>query len=516
MDSKHRKTIASISRLANCNPFSPERFSIEKQILGRRSEPMDSIAWNRNEKAAAEERPNVIKLKAMARECVDAVCKASTEANHEFPDSLRNEYWDTVMYLLLYEHITPVSAKQFIGKSKKDRDATKRAWEGFRNDFQLMLNVNLGFQLNEKSAGHFFACLAQVHRAFFHIFDFILGESLPIAELRGRVWESIFTCDLRRYHLSMYANMRDFSTLITGPSGTGKELVARAIGHSQYIPFDTKECLFQFDEDAQFLPLNLSALSPTLIESELFGHHQGAFTGAVANRIGWLETCSENGAVFLDEIGELELSLQVKLLRVIQERKYSRIGEVKLRPFRGKIIAATNREITSEIAAGRFREDFYFRLCTDRIRTPSLREQLDHRPEDLLWLVSSVIARQTQTSPQIDLAEETTQWIEQNLGEDYPWLGNIRELEQCVNSFLIRRSYTPVLSSGTRSTSQQMPQWLDGFETDQFTADQLVSRYCTALYSEHRSYERVAKIVGLDRRTVKAKINEALLAELDP
>jgi transcriptional regulator with AAA-type ATPase domain len=514
MHANHKKTLTSIARLANCNPFSPERFEIEKKILGRDCEPMDSIAWNRKENAVATDRPNVIKLKLMARECVVAVCADAASGAAAIPENLRDDYWDTVMYLLLYEYVTPVNASQFAGKTKKDRDATLQAWDGFYRDFQKFFNVGAGFQIDEKTAAHYFACLAQVHRAFFHIFDFILGESLPIAKLRERVWESIFTCDLRRYHVSMFDNMRDFSTLITGPSGTGKELIARAVGLSQYIPFDAKEIRFQCDENAQFLPLNLSALSPTLIESELFGHHQGAFTGAISNRMGWLETCSENGAVFLDEIGELALNLQVKLLRVIQERTYSRIGEVKLRPFKGKIIAATNRNIPVEIAAGRFREDFYFRLCTDRIQTPSLREQLDDRAEDLLWLVSSIIAQQTRT-PHEDLADETTSWIQDHLGADYPWHGNIRELEQCVNSFLIRRSYTPVFSSANATAAQTLPAWLKDIDCQQYTADQLVSRYCTSLYSRHNSYEKVAKIVGLDRRTVKAKINTDLLKTLE-
>lgn len=514
MNTSHKKTIHSIARLANCNPFSPERFLIEKKILGRECEPMDSIAWNRKENAAAEDRPNVLKLKSMARECVDKVCQLTTNGNAVLPESLRDDYWDAVMYLLLYEYVTPVAATQFEGKNKKDRDATLKAWNGFRRDFQKFLNVGLGFPIDDKAAAHYFACLAQVHRAFFHIFDFILGESLPIAKLRERVWESIFTCDLRRYHVGMFGNMRDFSTLITGPSGTGKELIARAVGHSQYVPFDAKEARFKFDESAQFLPLNLSALSPTLIESELFGHHQGAFTGAISNRVGWLETCSENGAVFLDEIGELAINLQVKLLRVIQERKYSRIGEVKLRPFKGKIIAATNRDIPAEIAAGRFREDFYFRLCTDRIQTPSLREQLDDRPEDLMWLISAIITQQTH-SPQNDLTIQAADWILKNLGADYPWHGNIRELEQCVNSFLIRRSYTPVFASVNAGRAEPTPVWLEGINRDQLTADQLVSRYCTDLYSRHQSYEKVAQIVGLDRRTVKAKIIPTLLKLLN-
>ncbi len=113
-----------------------------------------------------------------------------------------------------------------------------------------------------------------------------------------------------------------------------------------------------------------------MIESELFGHCKGAFTGAVADRQGWLEVCGEPGTVFLDEIGELEHSIQVKLLRVLQTQQFSRVGETKSRSFEGKFIAATNRELELEIQGGRFREDLYYRLCADQIQTPTLREQL--------------------------------------------------------------------------------------------------------------------------------------------
>src|SRR5439155_20966969 len=122
--------------------------------------------------------------------------------------------------------------------------------------------------------------------------------------------------------------------------------------------------------------LNPSALSPTLIESERCGHRRSAFTGAVQDRAGWLEVCRPLGTVFLDEIGELDPALQVKLLRVLQTRTFQRIGDTRDRRFNGKIIAATNRDLAAEMAVGRFRKDLYYRLCSDIIVTPSLEEQL--------------------------------------------------------------------------------------------------------------------------------------------
>ena len=130
-------------------------------------------------------------------------------------------------------------------------------------------------------ASHLFACFFQIRRAFDLIFRHIIGASRPAANLRATVWQSIFTHDMRRYRRSLYRRMHDVTTLVTGPSGTGKELVARAIGLSRYIPFDPDREMFVADLDGSFHALNLSALSPTLIESELFGHRKGAFTGAL-------------------------------------------------------------------------------------------------------------------------------------------------------------------------------------------------------------------------------------------
>ena len=236
--------------------------------------------------------------------------------------------------------------------------------------------------------------------------------------------------------------MSTLPTLITGPSGTGKELVARAIGLSQFIAFDADKKRFAESDTSGFLPLNLSAMSANLIESELFGHRKGSFTGAVSDRQGWLELCPPSGAVFLDEIGELEMSLQVKLLRVVQQRTFSRIGETSERTFSGKLIGATNRDLSQEMKAGRFREDLYYRLCADRIHTPGLRDQLDACPDDLHSLTQH-LARKIAGENSESLGQQACDWILKNLGSNYPWRGNIRELEQCISSIMIRGCYIP-------------------------------------------------------------------------
>ena len=132
------------------------------------------------------------------------------------------------------------------------------------------------------------ACFFQVLRAFHHIFHFVLGSSLTAAKLRAAIWQSIFTHNMRRYRQFLFDRLSDVPTLISGPSGTGKELVARAIGLSRFIPFDPEKKCFVANFVKEFGALNLSSLSPTLIESELFGHQRGSFTGATEHRTGLL------------------------------------------------------------------------------------------------------------------------------------------------------------------------------------------------------------------------------------
>ncbi len=255
--------------------------------------------------------------------------------------------------------------------------------------------------------------------------------------------------------------------------------------------------------------MNLAALSPTLIESELFGHKRGSFTGAVEDRAGWLEACPTLGTVFLDEIGEIDVSIQIKLLRVLQSRVFNRLGETAERQFRGKIIAATNRHLADEMQAGRFRQDFYYRLCADMVEVPPLHERMADNPDELRHLVKHLASRAVDAEAD-ELADEVVAWIDANLGRQYPWPGNIRELEQCVRNVLIRRAYVPPQPKPA-ARADRHDELLGELVAGTLTADELLRRYCTLVYAETRSYEATARRLGLDRRTVRAKVDPALL-----
>jgi two-component system response regulator HydG len=213
------------------------------------------------------------------------------------------------------------------------------------------------------------------------------------------------------YRIIAKAAHSSHPVLILGESGTGKELVARSIHFSG--PY----------RDRPFLPVDCGSLVPSLIESELFGHVKGAFTGATANKQGLL-ALAEDGTVFLDEIGELSIDLQAKLLRAIQEREIRPVGSGHRVNIKARIVAATNRELEQAVAQGTFRRDLYFRLNVLTMKVPPLRE----RRQDIPLLVGHFLERLSRDSG-----------VERTVNDDalkvmlaYDWPGNVRELENCL------------------------------------------------------------------------------------
>jgi transcriptional regulator with PAS, ATPase and Fis domain len=315
-----------------------------------------------------------------------------------------------------------------------------------------------------------------------------------------------------RYARAMYRSMGKVSTLILGPSGTGKELVAEAISNARYLRFDTKEGAFADAGEPTFYAVNVAALPPTLIESELFGHGKGAFSGAHKDHRGWLETCGAHGTVFLDEIGDLDVSLQVKLLRVLQTGDFHRVGETKKRRFEGKVIAATNRNLAEAIREGRFREDLYYRLCADLIHTPTLREQLADAPDDLETHVQFITRRMFQEAPEEadPLARTVVEWIRARLERDYAWPGNIRELEQCVRNVMIRGAYVPSRAGAAETSSSERQRFAQQVIEASLTLAELTERYSSLAYVTYGTYEAAAEKLGVNYRTLRRKVRPEL------
>ena len=505
-----RRYAQALSRLVYCNPFVAERLDLQREALGEQvlAQP---VVWHKL--TELDNNPSLERLERHARELATrARQRLADGAVASEPELLL--YEDLILYLLYSSNRSGLDAIISASLAQQPPPPLTQLWRRFLADFRHFLEIGGRTFPSGHEPGRIFAGIFQIRRAFYHTFNFLVGASQPIARLRGAVWESIFTHDFRRYvRRSLYNYLGDFPMLVTGPSGTGKELVARAVGLSRFISFNPKKEQFDADFASSFYALNLSALAPTLIESELFGHQRGTFTGAVSDRAGWLEMCQPLGTVFLDEIGELDGAIQVKLLRVLQDRTFQRLGETRTRRFLGKIIAATNRDLPVEMRAGRFREDLYYRLCGDRITTPSLQEQFADSPDDLhnllLFIANRVVPEDAE-----ELANEVEAWIVRRLGRDYPWPGNFRELEQCVRNFLIRREYHPAHASGHGGLEDPRQALAAAVAAGTLTMDELERSYATLVYAQTNSYLVTAQRLKRNWRTVKSKIDLELLQHL--
>ena len=500
-----RAFLHAVSQLAYANPFLPERVEFERAALGDAFVAGEPV-WSQQVHDPEQPRANVwriVELLEVLAEQLLARLRQGDEVRE--PDLVL--YEDAILHLLYQRYYRHFFAAAFGPAAVQSDPARWRFYNDFLADWRRFFEMDGVRFPTGHDPRHTFACFRQIQCAFEQVFRDIIGSSMPAARLRASIWQSIFTHDIRRYRRTLYARMGEFATLITGPSGTGKELVARAIAQSRYVPFDDQR--LSFAGERGFFPINISALSPTLVESELFGHRRGAFTGAVTDRKGWLETCPELGSVFLDELGDLDPGIQVKLLRVIETRTFFPVGDTTGRRFQGKLITATNRDLAALIAKGRFREDLYYRLCSDQVATPSLGEQLADSPAVLPELVF-YMSRRVAGDEAETLAHEVLDWIAADLPPGYAWPGNYRELEQCVKNVLIRRNYRPS-QPRARDPIQQFV--LDA-RAGRLSAEELLTRYVTIVYSRTGSYEETARRLGLDRRTVKAKVDVELLGRL--
>jgi len=230
----------------------------------------------------------------------------------------------------------------------------------------------------------------------------IIGNSLPLQEVIKFIEKIADT---------------DSTVLVTGESGTGKELVAKTIHYNSSRARNA------------FVPLNCAAIPKDILESELFGHEKGAFTGAVSTRIGRFELAN-NGTLFLDEIGELAPSLQVKLLRVLQEKEFERVGGIKTIKVDVRIIAATNRDLEKAVKEGTFREDLYYRLNVIPLHLPPLRKMREDIPLLIEHFVIEISKRKKKEPPKI--SHETMSYL-----ANYRWPGNVRELENLIERLII-------------------------------------------------------------------------------
>ncbi len=276
------------------------------------------------------------------------------------------------------------------------------------------------------------------------------------------------------------------TVLITGESGTGKELVARAIHYNSSRV------------SAPFVPINCGGIPETLLESELFGYVKGSFTGATETRAGFFQT-AEGGTIFLDEISETSLSMQVKLLRVLQDKEVIMVGERHPQKVDVRIIAATNKDLQSLVNKGSFREDLYYRLNVITIDVPPLRE----REEDILLLVNHFAVKYAKES-----GKTTPRFSENALQvlKSYYWPGNARELENIIQRLVI-------MSEGDVVDVADLPSLmrfsaLSGISPQRTLAAVEAEYILSVLASVDKNKTKAAEILGIDRKTLREKLKK--------
>lgn len=367
-------------------------------------------------------------------------------------------------------------------------------------DELLKALADRGFSREESV--RFFGIFYQLRRAHFFIVHGLVGQSPSMQELRRRLWNNVFTSDIRWYDRFLWNRMEDFSTLLLGETGTGKGAAAAAIGRSGFIPFHEKSGCFVESFAENFISLNLSQFPETLIESELFGHRKGAFTGAIEAHQGVFARCSAHGSIFLDEIGDVTVPVQIKLLQVLQERVFSPVGSRDKLRFRGRVIAATNKSLEKLRQEKLFRDDFYYRLCSDVIVLPTLRQRFEELPSELDALLEYIIARMT-GGKNLELVEAVRTGLKDSPGDRYRWPGNFRELEQAIRRILLNHRY-----EGDIQPVDSDESFFSGLSAGTLDADAVLSLYCSLLYKTHGTFEEVARRTNLDPRTVKRYVEQ--------
>jgi len=461
-----------VAKVVYTNPFSNERQEIQAQISSR---------WNQDHTIVPEIKEHIGRLER----------KGLSKIQHFKEEDRR--LMEQAFLVQVYNRFNYELDKLI--RNQMQQGGTSVAVP-FAEQVVAQLQTR-GFSKEESL--RYFALMYQLRRAFYFIENALVGDSPSMKQLRLALWNNVFTYDLDIYNQNLWNRMEDFSTILLGETGTGKGSAAAAIGRSGYIPFDSKKGQFTHNFMETFITINLSQYSESLIESELFGHRKGAFTGAVENHEGLFERCSAYGALFLDEIGDITIPIQIKLLQVLQERTFTAVGSHSQKRFEGRVIAATNRSIEELRKQGTFRDDFFYRLCSDVIIVPALRQRIEESPSELEQMVSLLVTRITgEESPK--LTDMILEAVRRDLPPGYTWPGNVRELAQAIRRILLTQHYDGDVMVTKPNLEEEFVQRI---YKGTLKANELLNQYCILLYQRFGTYQEVARRTGLDPRTVK-------------
>ena len=419
LSSDDREFFGVVARAAFCNPFSSERDELDCRIARC---PADTPREQWIDRGIERVRGRVRRLES--RGAADLRLYSGEDR-------------ERLLYGFLFDIYYRISDRFDLLIQEQIRFGQEPCPVPFAREAPAMFEQR-GFTTPEFH--RYFAIFYQIRRAFYFINQSLVGRGPSMRELRLHLWNNVFTHDIRWYERYLWDRMEDFSTLLLGETGTGKGTSAAAIGRSCFIPYDEKKKTFTESFTRNFIAINLSQFAESLIESELFGHRKGAFTGAIEHHQGIFARCTPHGSIFLDEIGEISIPVQVKLLQILQDRTFTPVGSHQQLRFSGRVIAATNRPLEELHHKGILRRDLFYRLCSDAIVVPSLRKRLGEDPGELDVMLAHIV-RRIAGGESRDIVGMVRDVIEGELGAGYPWPGNVRELEQAVRRILLTRRF---------------------------------------------------------------------------
>lgn len=465
-----RDFLSKVSGAAFANPYSDTRWQLDAELT---------------------------KLPADAEDIVERLIHRVSETLDRCPlvSELHGEDAEHVRYAAYFEafHLSADDFDDLIRRQAK----TDKALPFPKHASLVRLLAKRGIPTGEHASA--LTLFYQLRRAYFFLSDYLVGESAPMRQFKERLWSQLFGHNTLRFYRHLEGRMQDFSVLLVGDTGTGKSAAAAALGRSGLIPWTGAGFAESFAQ--LFVPLNLSELPGPLLESALFGHIKGAFTGAVSSRPGALSRSSAHGVVFLDEIGEVDVPAQIKLLRVLQERVFTPLGANAEERFEGRVIAATHQPIDELRRSSRLRNDFYYRLCSDVVSVPPLRDRLRADGGEMERLAQSILER-TVGDGASSLIDEVLSVIGRDIPAGYEWPGNVREVQQCIRRVLLtgRCAVDPIYEG-------ESPDFWTGAQRLDLDLDTLTREYTNAVYQQEKSYEGAARLLGIDRRTVKKHVD---------
>jgi DNA-binding NtrC family response regulator len=411
----------------------------------------------------------------------------------------------------------------------------------FYDDFVESRRFLFGYPgLSVPEPAHLLALFYQARRAWWFASSTILGAAPSAAAARLAIWRANMAIDPRVYADDLYRRMDAIPVLITGETGTGKDLAATCVGRSRYIPFDVGARRFVRRYSDDFHVKSLCEVPGELLASALFGHKRGSFTGATTDEQGLFGLPKPYGSLFLDEVGEMPEHVQAKLLRPLQNREYVPIGETAPRPIHGRLIFATHRDLEARCREGSFRDDLFERMNGFPIQMPSLRQMLAEAPGELRAYVRAFVATKVARPDRVETWTERVVTSIQANRPGYAWPRNLRELshytERCILGDVHAPAPVVVVVPATAPAAKSKPVTetprpggtavapestclpSSGIlgpkaKAGEVTLKELEKAYVTQVHVlTDQNIAKTARLTGVDRRTVLEKLDLARLA----